>query len=103
MSLSPDSPAGLAAPPSTLADAPLAAYLLAEPFVAGKRVLDIGPRPARAAERLNRAGAREVVASEGPGPRLEVEDRSVDVVLCVARLSAPSSEVERHRWLAEMR
>jgi hypothetical protein len=97
-------PARPAAPPApTLTDAPLAAYLLAEPFVAGKVVLDIGPRPARAAERLDRAGAREVVMEEGPGPRLARDDRSVDVVLCVARLSAPGSDVERHRWLAEVR
>jgi SAM-dependent methyltransferase len=95
---------GLAAPPgATLADAPLAAYLLAEPYVAGKVVLDIGPRPARAAERLGRAGARQVLPMEGPGPRIELPDGAVDVVLCVARLSAPASEVERHRWLAEIR
>lgn len=101
----PSSSGGRAAPPAaaTLTDAPLAAYLLAEPFVAGKVVLDVGPRPARAAERLDRAGAREVVVDDGPGPRLGRDDRSVDVVLCVARLSAPASEVERHRWLAELR
>ena len=87
----------------TLADAPLAAYLLAEPFVAGKVVVDVGPRPARAAERLGRAGAKEVIAMEGPSPRIEAPDAAVDVVLCVARLCASSSEVERHRWLSEMR
>jgi hypothetical protein len=97
-------PSSLAAPlVPTLADAPLAAYLLAEPFLAGKVVLDIGPRSARAAERLARAGVKEVVPSDGPGPRLASEDRSVDVVLCGARLTAPSSEVERHRWLSEIR
>jgi SAM-dependent methyltransferase len=89
--------------PATLADAPLAAYLLAEPFLAGKVVLDIGPRPARAVERLSRAGAKEVRLSDGPGPRLEAEDRSVDVVLCVARLGGAHGEVERHRWLTEIR
>src|SRR6185369_7349729 len=94
---------GPAAPPVTLADAPLGAYLLGEPFVAGKVVLDIGPRPGRAVERLNRAGAREVRTTEGPGPKLDLEDRSVDVVFCVARLSAPAGDVERHRWLGEMR
>jgi hypothetical protein len=100
----PSEPTGLAAPPlATLADAPLAAYLLAEPFVAGKVVLDVGPRPARAAERLGRAGARQVVAMDGPGPRIDLPDGGVDVVLCVARLSAASSEVERHRWLGEIR
>jgi hypothetical protein len=103
LSLPPESP-GLAAPlVATLADAPLAAYLLGEPFVAGKVVLDIGPRPGRAIERLTRAGAREVRTMEGPGPGLEIEDRAVDVVFCVARLSAAYSEVERHRWVAEIR
>jgi hypothetical protein len=101
-SVSPPDPTGLAPQAATLADAPLAAYLLAEPFVAGKVVLDVGPRPARAAERLVRAGARQVVSMEGPGPRLELADGAIDVVLCVARLGA-ADEVERHRWLAEMR
>jgi hypothetical protein len=102
--VSPQDPPGPAAPPAgTLADAPLAAYLLAEPFVAGKVVLDVGPRPARAAERLVRAGARQVVPMEGPGPRMDLADGTVDVVLCVARLGAASSEVERHLWLAEIR
>jgi SAM-dependent methyltransferase len=100
----PSEPTGLTAPPlATLADAPLAAYLLAEPFVSGKVVLDVGPRPARAAERLGRAGARQVVVMDGPGPRIDLPDAAVDVVLCVVRLSAASNEVERHRWLAEIR
>lgn len=94
----------LAAPLApTLADAPLAAYLLAEPFVAGKVVLDVGPRPARAAERLGRAGAREVITMEGPGPRIDLPDGAVDVVLCVSRLGGAANEVERHRWLSEIR
>jgi SAM-dependent methyltransferase len=101
-SVSPPDQSGLAAPLApTLA--PLAAYLLAEPFLAGKVVLDVGPRPARAAERLARAGARQVVDMEGPGPRIDLPDATVDAVLCVARLSAPASDVERHRWLGEMR
>ena len=96
-------PADSTTPPAaTLADAPLAAYLLAEPFVAGKVVLDVGPRPARAAERLGRAGAQKVLTMEGPGPRIELPDGAVDVVLCVARLTAPG-DLERHRWLAELR
>jgi hypothetical protein len=103
LTLPTESPGLAAAPAPTLADAPLAAYLLGEPFVAGKVVLDIGPRPGRAAERLNRAGARELRTMEGPGPRLELEDRSVDAVFCVARLSATLSEADRHRWLGEMR
>jgi hypothetical protein len=88
---------------ATLVDAPLGAYLLAEPFVAGKVVLDVGPRPARAAERLVRAGVRQIVSMEGPGPHIDLADGAVDVVLCVARLGAAASEVERHRWLAEIR
>jgi hypothetical protein len=85
------------------ADAPLAAYLLAEPFLAGRVVLDVGPRPPRAAERLARAGAREIHNGEGPGPRFDLPDRSVDVALCVARLSACPTDVDRHLWLAEIR
>jgi SAM-dependent methyltransferase len=91
------------APLPTPADASLAAYLIAEPLVAGKVVLDVGPRPSRAAERLARAGAHEVISGDGPGPALDLPDHSVDVVLCVARLSASTGDVERHRWLAELR
>jgi SAM-dependent methyltransferase len=100
---SPSAPFARNAPLPLPVDAPLAAYLIAEPLVAGKVVLDVGPRPARAAERLARGGAREVLWGDGPGPALELSDQSVDVVMCVARLSAAASEVERHRWLAELR
>jgi SAM-dependent methyltransferase len=85
------------------ADAALGAYLLAEPFVAGRVVLDVGPRPARASSRLTRAGAREVLAEEGPGSELPQGDASVDVVLCVARMGAMASDADRHRWLLELR
>jgi hypothetical protein len=91
------------APNGTAVDAPLAAYLLGEAFVAGKIVVDVGPRPARAAERLRRGGAREIISADGPGPHLEVADGSVDVVFCVARLCAVSTDVDRHRWFAELR
>jgi hypothetical protein len=97
------SPATARSAPPSPADAPLAAYLLAEPFLAGKVVLDVGPRPSRAAERLARAGAREVINGEGPGPALALPDGAVDVVLCVARLAALDSDLDRHRWLAELR
>jgi Methyltransferase domain len=96
-------PTALSSPEPTPLDAPLAAYLLGEPFVAGRVVLDVGPRPARAAERLGRAGARQIVNADGPGPRLEVGDGSMDVVFCVARLCAVGTDVERHRWFAELR
>jgi hypothetical protein len=101
--MSSPSPFARSAPLASPADAPLAAYLIAEPLVAGKVVLDIGPRPARAVERLARAGALEVIRSDGPGPELAVADQSVDVVLCVARLTALAGDLERHRWLAELR
>jgi hypothetical protein len=91
------------APLASPAGAPLAAYLIAEPLMAGKVVLDVGPRPAGAAERLARAGAREVIWNDGSGPALAVADQSVDVVLCVARLSALAGNLELHRWLAELR
>lgn len=90
-------------PVATAADAPLAAYLLAEPFLAGKVVLDVGPRPPRAAERLARAGASEVQMADGPGPAFDAADASVDVLMCVARLAAPAGDAERHRWLMEIR
>jgi hypothetical protein len=89
--------------PPTPVDAPLAAYLLAEPFVAGKVVLDVGPRPPRAAERLTRAGARQIVNADGPGPHFDVADGGVDVAFCVARLGAVDTDVERHLWFAELR
>lgn len=79
----------------------LAAYLLVEPLVAGKVVLEIAPHPAGGEERLRRAGARDVLRETGP--RLSCPDGSVDVVLCLARLAASPDDVERQAWLAELR
>jgi SAM-dependent methyltransferase len=91
--------------PAVTADAApevsLAAYLLVEPFVSGRLVLDVGPRPPRSTERLSRAGAREV--REAEGPELPLADATADVVLCVSRLAALSNDVDRHRWLLELR
>jgi hypothetical protein len=91
------------AAPAAGHDAALAAYLLVEPFLGGKVVLDIGPRPAGAEARLRRAGARQVLACDDPGPELELSRGAADVVLCVSRLAGPGSDVERHRWLGEIR
>jgi SAM-dependent methyltransferase len=88
-------------PPATPADPALAAYLLAEPFVAGKVVLDVAPRPRRAAERLARANAGQVLPTEDPPADLPAE--SVDVVVCASRLAAVTDAVERQRWLSELR
>jgi SAM-dependent methyltransferase len=94
-----DAPPEQAAP--VPAQAALAAYLLVEPFVSGRLVVDVGPRPPRAAERLQRAGAREV--REVDGPDLPLAEATADVVLCVSRLAGLANDVDRHRWLLELR
>src|SRR5688572_7641496 len=87
-------------------DGVMAAYLLVEPTVAGKVVLDIGPRPDGGSERLRAAGAAAVIEVDPTGDlpvALDVADESVDVTVCVARLAAASGDLERNGWLAEMR
>lgn len=85
------------------ADSLLAVYLMIEPLVAERIVLDVGPRAADAPERLRNAGARQVLLADGTLPRLSAEDRSADVVVCLERLSAAPDGVGRHRLLAELR
>ncbi len=81
----------------------LAVYLLVEPLVAERVILDVGPRPPGGLERLRRAGAERIEEEEGGRSRLSALDASVDVVVCVARLGAVSDEIERQRWFAELR
>jgi len=105
---SPGSPAGdrsdahpSASPVESL---PVPAYLLVEPMVQGKKVLDIatsvgGPGP----ECLRRAGAAEVISCAPSGPSLPAPDAAVDIVLCGLSLSAVRSDEERGAWLTEIR
>ena len=77
-------------------------YLLVEPMVSGKKVLDVstlmgGP----GAECLRRAGAADVISFVPDRPSLPVPDAGVDIVLC--GLPAAGSDEERGIWLAEIR
>lgn len=77
--------------------------MLVEPLVRGKVVADVPPAPVVGGERLAAAGAAQLLRAEAEGLRLDLPDRSVDVVLCLSRLSTYPGDVERHRWLAELR
>ena len=97
-----DSPDGERPPTPPVEALPVPVYLLVEPMVSGKRVLDVatwvgGP----GAEYLRRAGAAEVVSCVPNGPSLPMPDAGVDVVLC--GLPTLGSEEERGVWLAELR
>jgi regulator of replication initiation timing len=77
-------------------------YLLVEPMVSGKQVLDVatsvgGPGP----ECLRRAGAAEVISCVPTGPSLPVPDAGVDIVLC--GLPVIRSGADRDIWMAEIR
>jgi len=79
---------------------PVPVYLLVEPMVSGKKVLDVttragGPGP----ECLRRAGAAEVISCVPDKPPLPLPDSGVDIVLC--GLPSAQSDEERGIWLAE--
>src|SRR5687767_1185666 len=76
-------------------------YLLVEPTVAGKVVLDVGPRPTASGERLRLADAEQVV--EADALPLPMADGQADVIVCVARLGSLAGDVQRHQWLTELR
>jgi regulator of replication initiation timing len=77
-------------------------YLLVEPLVSGKQVLDVaaavgGPGP----ECLRRAGAAEVISCVLTGPSLPLPDAGVDIVL--RGLPVIRSDADRGVWMAEIR
>ena len=79
---------------------PVPVYLLVEPMVSGKKVLDVttqvgGP----GIECLRRAGAAEVISCVPERPPLLVPNAAADIVLC--GLPAVGSDEERGVWLAE--
>ena len=81
---------------------PVAVYLLIEPTVSGKKVLDIAPTAGGPGlEFLRRAGAVDVSSCVPDGPSLPVPDAGMDIVLC--GLPAGCSDEERGVWLAELR
>lgn len=102
---SPVSPAGGSPdghPPTPVVEPlPVPVYLLVEPMVSGKKVLDVTTRVGGpGAECLRRAGAADVISVVPDRPSLPVPDAGVDMVLC--GLSAVGSDEERGLWLAEI-
>lgn len=79
-----------------------AVYLLVEPLLAGRRVLAVGPSSPEALERLRNAGAAEVISANAAEPRLDEEGGRFDIVLCASALVGLQTDVERHRWIAEL-
>ncbi len=97
-----DSPDGERPPAPPVEPLPVAVYLLVEPMVSGKRVLDVSPRGGGPGlEFLRRAGAAEMISCVPHGPSLSVPEPGADIVLC--GLSASWSDEERGVWLAELR
>jgi regulator of replication initiation timing len=96
-----DSPDGRPLTP-TVEPLPVPVYLLVEPMVPGKKVLDVTTRVGGpGAECLRRAGAADVISFVPERPSLAVPDAGVDIVLC--GLPAVGSDEERGIWLAEIR
>jgi len=80
---------------------PVPVYLLVEPMVPGKKVLEVTTRVGGpGAECLRRAGAADVISFVPERPSLAVPDAGVDIVLC--GLPAVGSDEERGIWLAEI-
>ena len=97
-----DSPDGGHLAATLVEPLPIPFYLLVEPMVSGKQVLDVaagvgGPGP----ECLRRAGAAEVICCAPAGPSLPVPDAGVDIVLC--GLPVIRSDADRGAWMAEIR
>jgi hypothetical protein len=87
---------------SAVESLPLAVYLLVEPTVSGKKVLDVVPTPGGPGiEFLRRAGAADAISCVPNGPSLPVSEAGVDIALC--GLPAVCSDEERGVWLAELR
>ena len=82
---------------------PVPVYLLVEPMVQNKKVLDIGPTGGGPrAQILRRAGAAEVVTCSPEGLRVPVSDGIADVVLCSLSADLVASSHRRSVWLAEI-
>jgi regulator of replication initiation timing len=82
---------------------PVSVYLLVEPVVRGKKILDIASAGGPGVEYLRRAGAAAVIACLPTGPSLPISDAEMDVVLCGLSLYVVRSDEERAAWLKEIR
>jgi hypothetical protein len=82
---------------------PVPVYLLIEPLVQGKKVLDVGPgQGGPRTQSLRRAGASEVVSCVPEGLHVPALDACADVVLCSLAAELVVSAERRGAWLAEM-
>jgi hypothetical protein len=82
---------------------PVPIYLLLDPMVQGRKVLDIGPGcNGPRAEALRRAGASEVVSCVPDGLRVPAPDAGADVVLCSLTAELVAADDLRGAWLAEL-
>jgi hypothetical protein len=80
----------------------VALYLMVEPFVSDRLVLEVGPAPGEGRRRLETAGARQVVEVRPPARAFPVGGRSVDVVLGFGRFSETEDTAAHAELLAEI-
>jgi len=104
---SPSSPAGHRPASGHLAAAlveplPMPVYLLVEPMVSGKKVLEVAASPGGpGAAVLMRAVAAEVISCVPAGLSLPAPDAAVDIVMC--GLAQVGSDADHGAWMAEIR
>jgi hypothetical protein len=96
------SPTSTTTPPDPLAPTARSVYLFLRPLLAGKTVLDVTPSLSISVEVLVGAGAGSAAIARPDAPKLDATDASVDVVLCLNKLTELADDVSRHRWLAEL-
>jgi hypothetical protein len=95
-------PAGAPSTPSA-ESLPLPVYLLIEPMVQGKQVLDIGPgQSGPRAQILHRAGAKQVASCAPEGLCAPAPDASADLVLCSLAPELVAADDRLSAWLAEI-
>jgi hypothetical protein len=79
----------------------LGLYALIQPFVGGRRVIELWPHLEGEGEHLRAAGASDVVSLSPSTPSLPMEEAAVDLVLCPNFLPA-ASPAEAAAWFREM-
>jgi SAM-dependent methyltransferase len=82
----------------------LAPYMVVEPFVTSRDVLDVEPAHERGIDRLAVVGRARARRASWNGERIDAPDRSFDVALCLRWMAGPAEEPRsRNAMLDELR